>query len=224
MQKINLILALGDWNKEIFIKFKNKFINFKLASSKDELNKITKKYSINTIYIIHWNYKISNYFLNKYNCVSFHMTDLPYGRGGSPLQNLIIRGHRSSILSAFITSSIMDGGDILIKKKFSLNGSAIDILKRVSNLAFKMINILETKKIIPIKQKGLITKFKRRNSQMSKIKPSYSIDKIYDFIRMLDAPIYQKAFIQNQNYIIEFSQVKKYKNQLSCKAIIKKNV
>ena len=87
-----------------------------------------------------------------------------------------------------------------------------------------MINILETKKIIPTKQKGIITKFKRRNAQMSKIKPSYSIEKIYDFIRMLDAPIYQKAFIQNQNYVIEFSQVKKNKNQLLCKAIIKKNV
>ncbi len=24
-------------------------------------------------------------------CVVFHMTDLPYGRGGSPLQNLIVR-------------------------------------------------------------------------------------------------------------------------------------
>ncbi len=27
----------------------------------------------------------------KFECVCFHMTDVPYGRGGSPLQNLIIR-------------------------------------------------------------------------------------------------------------------------------------
>ena len=152
------------------------------------------------------------------------MTDLPYGRGGSPLQNLIIRGHKSSILSAFITSSIMDSGDILLERKFSLNGSAVEILKRVTKLSFKMIETLETKRIIPTKQKGIITKFKRRKSQMSKIKPSYSIEKMYDFIRMLDAPIYQKAFLQNRNYIIEFSQVKKIKNQLLCKATIKKNV
>ena len=224
MPKINLILAVGDWNKNIFNKLKNKFTNFKLASSKDALNKLIKNYSVNTIHIIHWNYKISNSFLNKYNCVSFHMTDLPYGRGGSPLQNLIIRGHKSSILSAFITSSIMDSGDILLKRKFSLNGSAVDILKRVTKLSFKMIETLETKRIIPTKQKGMITKFKRRKSHMSKIKPSYSIEKMYDFIRMLDAPIYQKAFIQNRNYIIEFSQVKKIKNQLLCKATIKKNV
>ena len=69
MPKINLILAVGDWNKNIFNKLKNKFTNFKLASSKDALNKLIKNYSVNTIYIIHWNYKISNSFLNKYNCV-----------------------------------------------------------------------------------------------------------------------------------------------------------
>ena len=28
------------------------------------------------------------------------MTDLPYGRGGSPLQNLIIRGFESTKISA----------------------------------------------------------------------------------------------------------------------------
>jgi len=27
-----------------------------------------------------------------YEIILFHMTDLPYGRGGSPLQNLIVRG------------------------------------------------------------------------------------------------------------------------------------
>jgi methionyl-tRNA formyltransferase len=224
MKNINLILAIGDWNRIIFHKNKSKLINFKLVSSKEELYLIKKKYFIDNIYIIHWNYKISNNFLKKYNCISFHMTDLPYGRGGSPLQNLIIRGFTSSVLSAFVTSPKMDAGDILIKRKFNLKGKASDILMRVSKLAFSMIFIIESRKILPIKQKGQIIKFKRRLPEMSKIQSSFSFQKLYDFIRMLDAPIYPKAFIKNKNYTFEFYDVKKYKNKLICKTIIKKNV
>ena len=56
-------------------------------------------------------------------------------------------------------------------------------------------------------------------NDVKNILEKYEID-----ANIVNLAIYQKAFIQNQNYIIEFSQVKKYKNQLSCKAIIKKNV
>ena len=47
------------------------------------------------------------------------MTDLPFGRGGSPLQNLIVRGYKSTKLTAIKVQSGIDTGDIYLKKPFS---------------------------------------------------------------------------------------------------------
>ena len=43
------------------------------------------------------------------------MTDLPYGRGGSPLQNLIKKNHKSTMLSAIECQDNLDSGDIYLK-------------------------------------------------------------------------------------------------------------
>ena len=44
-----------------------------------------------------------------FECIVFHMTDLPYGRGGSPLQNLIVRGHKKTKVSALKVVKEVDG-------------------------------------------------------------------------------------------------------------------
>ena len=43
------------------------------------------------------------------------------------------------------------------------------IYLRVTNLSFKMIETLENKRIIPTKQKGIITKFKEENHICQKL-------------------------------------------------------
>jgi hypothetical protein len=48
----------------------------------------------------HWSHLIPESIWGPCPTVIFHMTDLPYGRGGSPLQNLIQRGHSSTMLTA----------------------------------------------------------------------------------------------------------------------------
>ena len=58
------------------------------------------------------------------------MTDLPYGRGGSPLQNLIIRGHRDTQLTALKCEENVDEGPVYAKTPLSLSGSAEEILAR----------------------------------------------------------------------------------------------
>ena len=59
-------------------------INSKLNFSSKNLEKIKPKYALFHTGLI----KYQKIFEN-FNCIIFHMTDLPYGRGGSPLQNLI---------------------------------------------------------------------------------------------------------------------------------------
>lgn len=50
------------------------------------------------LFFVHWSWKVPPEIVNNYECICFHMTDVPYGRGGSPLQNLIVRGHRQTKL------------------------------------------------------------------------------------------------------------------------------
>ena len=60
------------------------------------------------------------------------MTDLPYGRGGSPLQNLIIRGHKKTKISALRMVNELDAGPIYFKRSLSLNGNAQKIYSSCS--------------------------------------------------------------------------------------------
>ena len=69
--------------------------------------------------------------------VIFHMTDLPYGRGGSPLQNLIKRKHRTTKITAILCDDGLDTGDIYLKEDLSLEGSAEEIfLSRRNHRAY----------------------------------------------------------------------------------------
>ena len=52
------------------------------------------------IFFLHWSWIVPKDIYENYECVCFHMTDVPYGRGGSPLQNLILRGREQTVLTA----------------------------------------------------------------------------------------------------------------------------
>ena len=56
---------------------------------------------------------------SKYYCIQFHTSHLPYGRGGSPIQNLVLRGIKKTKISAFvIKNKKIDAGPIILQKKF----------------------------------------------------------------------------------------------------------
>ena len=144
------------------------------------------------------------------------MTDLPYGRGGSPLQNLIKLKHENTILSAIECTEIIDGGDIYLKKPLNLNGSAEEVFLRSNELMEKMIyEIIKNKpKVKP--QKGEIINFRRREpieSDLSTCKNG-NIQEWYDQIRMLDAEGYPFAYIEINGLRLEFRRVNKRSNGL----------
>ena len=47
-----------------------------------------------------------------------HPSPLPKFRGGSPIQNQIIRGKKISAVTIFKINKIIDGGDIYFQKNF----------------------------------------------------------------------------------------------------------
>ena len=134
------------------------------------------------------------------------MTDLPYGRGGSPLQNLIMRGHTETVISALKVEEGIDTGPIYLKKSLSLAGTAEEIFLRAGQIILKMIEEIIKNKIIPVTQEGEVTVFTRRTPNESNIQNIADMETLYNHIRMLDAETYPKAFIETNFLKFEFSR------------------
>ena len=68
------------------------------------------------VFFPHWSWKVPPEILAATECVCFHMTDVPFGRGGSPLQNLIVQGYTETKLSALHMVSELDAGPVYMKR------------------------------------------------------------------------------------------------------------
>jgi methionyl-tRNA formyltransferase len=157
------------------------------------------------IFFLHWSYIIPPNIFENFNCIVFHMTDLPYGRGGSPLQNLVARGHKETMISALKVTSGIDTGPIFLKRPLSLDGTAAEIFLRSGRIMLEMIEEIISGKIQPIEQHGDIVIFQRRTPAQSNVKDVLNTRQMYDHIRMLDAPGYPKAFLETEHLRFEFS-------------------
>ena len=69
------------------------------------LKKINPRY----IFFIHWNEKVTKEIYENFECIVFHTSPLPFGRGGSPIQNLIIRGIKKSPVCAIKMTKVIAG-------------------------------------------------------------------------------------------------------------------
>ncbi len=170
------------------------------------------------IFFPHWSWIIPEVIYKKYTCIVFHSADLPYGRGGSPIQNQIIRGIRKSKVCAIKCVKELDAGDIYCKEDIDLGKGNIDeILMEISNIIFlKLIPFILDNDPTPVKQDGKLLQFKRRNPKESNINLNEinDISQFYDFIRMLDGEGYPRANIILKKFRIEFSNVSKRSNYL----------
>lgn len=158
------------------------------------------------IFIPHWSYIIPKEIYSKFECIVFHMTDLPYGRGGSPLQNLIVSGHESTKISALKVNEGIDTGDIFLKKELILFGTAEEIFIRASKIIFGMISDIIDEDIKPVGQKGPVLHFKRRKPDEGNILELTDLEEIFNYIRMLDAEGYPNAFLEFGHFRLEFSR------------------
>ncbi len=211
--KVNtyIVATIKDWHIKEFVNYSKKLSgNWHLITNKNKLTtKNIKQIKPKYIFFPHWSWLVSKEITNNYNCVCFHETDLPYGRGGSPIQNLILNGHKKTKITAFKMTQELDAGDIYTKVSLSLSGSAQEIFVRSSKIIANMIKTIVEQNPTPKTQTGKITNFNRRTPQQSVIPNNISLNKIYDFIRMLDADTYPKSYINYGNFRITFDNSKK---------------
>lgn len=164
------------------------------------------------VFFPHWSYIIPSAIYENFRCVIFHMTDLPFGRGGSPLQNLIARGIYETQISALRCEKELDAGPIYLNRPFSLWGSAEEIFLRGAEITKEMLIEIVQKKPTPIPQKGTPVVFKRRKPAEGNMAELSSLEKVFDYIRMLDAEGYPQAFLETPHLKFEFSRAA-YKEQ-----------
>ena len=189
------------------------------AHVQEEVRLIEKKEELTTellealqpryIFFPHWSSIIPASVFEQYNCIVFHMTDLPYGRGGSPLQNLIVRGHKSTVISAIKVVKELDAGPVYLKQALSLEGSAREIFERCVPIVEQMIVKIIEEKLQPQDQSGEVVEFKRRAPKDGNLADLTQLEQVYDFIRMLDADGYPAAFLENEKIKFEFTSVQR---------------
>lgn len=224
-----IIATIKSWNIKRAKALQEKYAgihNIEILTEKSQLTvESVKAFKPDYILFPHWSYIISDEITKNWSCVVFHMTDLPYGRGGSPLQNLIVRGHKETKISAIQVTSTIDGGPVYMKQPLSLEGSAQEIFERCSDVIFeKMIPRFLEEHLEAQEQEGEPVLFKRRTQADGEITCDMEMEKIYDYIRMLDAEGYPRAFIDFGEYRLCFENAKflDSKDTIEAKVIFRK--
>ena len=204
-----LIVSEKSWTKELvsYLQSTMPQYAFYLISQKEDFT-VERIGSISPvkIFIPHWSYIIPSAIFERYECIVFHMTDLPYGRGGSPLQNLIVRGLTATKLSALRVEVGLDTGPVYLKMDLSLSGTAEEIFVRVNKLVGKMIVEIIQNNLQPVPQEGDPVVFKRRKPEQSDMSGLEKLEEIFDYIRMLDADGYPHAYIEKGEFRYEFTR------------------
>lgn len=213
-----LVAGTRPWNRAIFDTSISSFPGSWYYV--ETLDALREHLSLNPQYIffLHWSDYVPSDIYDAYECVVFHPSHLPCGRGGSPLQNLIAQGYTHTHVTAFRMVKEVDAGPIYLTRTLSLDGRAQDIFEREMLLAAGMIWRIISDEMEPQPQRGEIVKFKRRSPQQSEISAWANMEELYDHIRMLDAETYPHAYIDKNTYRIEFSDAKLTETGLIAKA------
>src|SRR5438309_7856286 len=131
-RKTYLVMGCKPWNSRLFDEVLRALPGrWHYIGSPDEFSAaLVHQLSPRYIFFLHWSWKFPDELVDRYECVCFHMTDVPFGRGGSPLQNLIVRGMRETKLTALRMSREFDAGPVYMKEPLSLAGGAEEIYMR----------------------------------------------------------------------------------------------
>lgn len=211
-----LVAGTRPWSRRVFDEILANYSgNWDFFSRPEELT-VENVTALNPRYIffLHWPEKVPPNIFNGYECVCFHMAEVPYGRGGSPLQNLILRGHRRTKLTALRVGGDFDAGPYYLQEELSLEGNAEEIYIRASYLSAEMIKRIIEEQPVPKPQVGDVRIFKRRVPSESEIPLLPSLQTLHDFIRMLDAETYPHAFLEHGGFRYEFRRAALYNDRI----------
>jgi methionyl-tRNA formyltransferase len=178
-----------------------------IKTEKDFLKNIEQiDFEIDLIILIGWSWILNDQVISRYNCFGIHPSDLPSFRGGSPLQNQIIRGVVESKVSLMSISSKLDAGNIWLQERLSLSGSNMDeVFDQLVCSCVVLIRgfIAEYPNLTPrVQDLSEGSYYPRRRPSDSRLEPdefaTKSLEELYNFIRCLTDP-YPNAYIEDSS-------------------------
>lgn len=143
---------------------------------------------------------VKNLFLNKRNLV-VHESDLPMGKGWSPVTWQVLEGINRIPVTLFEASEDIDSGVVYDQEFINLNGH--ELISEIKHQQGEITNklILKFIKNYPHNnsrpQSGKESFYKKRTSQDSMLDMSKTIDEQFNLLRVVDNERYPAFFIKN---------------------------
>ena len=125
---------------------------------------------------------------NKFNLV-IHESNLPKGRGMSPVSNQILRKKKKIICTMFNATHKMDNGPIVLKDSFKIKKDDFyeDWRLKQGMTTIKMcLKFLNLNQVVLKNQNGKPTYFKKLNKYMFEFKVNSSIKKQHQILQAAD--------------------------------------
>ncbi len=219
-----LVSKKNYFSDKLFEYLSNKYSNFIYITTKDQLNHYLCDNNPYKIFFFHWSYIIPKNIVEKIECINIHTANLPYGKGGSPIQNQILDDIISSKINALKMNNKIDAGPIYTSRDITLQGNLFDIWSTIMILTFEIICDIIDNNLVPREQININNEkiYKRRNNNNIPFQDEISIEKIYNYIRMLDRIDYPDPYIEIGNYILKFSRAQFNGENILCDVKIEK--
>ncbi len=191
--------------------------------NQEELNSVDLNgLELDCLFFPHWSYIVPPSVYESLECVCFHAAPLPYGRGGSPIQNMIRLGHEKTEICALRMTGEVDAGAVYMRKDFSLSGSGKEVFTRLYKDIAAMILEMASQNYTPVEQVGEITVFKRLTAKDNRLPERVTPRALYDHIRMTDICLYPSAWLEHGEWTLEFSDPVLSGNEVSAKVVFKR--
>jgi methionyl-tRNA formyltransferase len=137
---------------------------------------------------------------NKYNLV-VHGSDLPKGKGMSPITWQILEGKNSIPLSLFEARKELDAGDIYLRSTLELSGYELveEIRQKQAAATVELISLFFEKypDIEGVSQKGEDTFYRRRKREDGELDINKSLKEQFNLLRISDNEKYPAFFKVN---------------------------
>ena len=214
--KIQILLDKNSWAKryENFIKKKIKKFSNKIEILSHH-NNLKKNFDINIIFSYFKKIPKKKLNLSKINLVP-HESDLPKGKGMSPLSWQILEGRSEAVFSLIEADDSIDGGLIYYKKKIKIPKDYLfeDIKKVQLNENLKLIIRFikyykkNNRKPKTKNQIGKSSYYKIRRPSDSKINIKKSISSQFNLLRIVDNKNYPAFFyFKGKKYILRINKL-----------------
>lgn len=150
--------------------------------------------------------------LNKHNLV-IHASDLPKGRGWSPMTWQILEGKNAIYVTLFEAVSQVDAGVIYLQELLEFDGTELlpelqkKLSKKIVKLAKEFVEMYPN--ITGREQFGEPTYYPKRTPKDSELDINKTIDEQFNLLRVCDNDQYPAFFIKNGvKYILKIEKEK----------------